>query len=306
MVNFKGVFVAMSTPIEASGEPDVAAIGRLVLRVMSGGVAGVCPLGSTGEGSALTHVQRLAVLDAVGEATARRVPVVPAILSPSARLAQEELLVYAAHGASAALVCPPLYFPLSQDEVRGFYEDLADRSPIPILVYSIPSLARNMASAAVLAVLSDHGNIVGLKDSTRDLQYLQEVLAAVSEAGNRERFSVLTGSDNLLFPSLLLGADGIIGAAANLVAGITVALYDAVVAGEFREAGGLQARLTAIVRACRVGGTGIGWKAALGLAGVCGPDPVAPRLALTTAQTEQLRAALVSLGVISRHSAEAQ
>src|SRR5699024_7424986 len=109
----------------------------------------------------------------------------------------------------------------------------------------------------------------GIKDSSRDMEYLQAVVYATAGAD----FAVLTGSDTMLLASLQLGAVGTIAASANLVPEIGRAVYDAVRRGDLAAAATAQERLFTIVQACRVGLPPAGWKAALAWAGVCAPDP---------------------------------
>jgi 4-hydroxy-tetrahydrodipicolinate synthase len=304
LLKLQGIFVAMVTPLDAAGRVDEAAVVRVVRRAIGAGVQGVFPVGSTGEGAALSFGDRLSVLDLVKAECGGSMPVVPGVLSPSLDLAVRDITAYADHGASAVLVSPPYYYPLSDLEVVEFYRRLAGECAVPMVLYSIPSLARNFASPAAVSALSEVDKIVGIKDSTRDLGYLEGVCNALSMSGRRLGFSVLTGSDDLLLTSLRLGVDGSVGAASNLVADMTVGVYSAFRGGRLAEAELAQRRLTAVVEACRIGGSGKGWKAALELAGVAGGTPVAPRLPLGTKEREDLRNALEAAGLLLEATAD--
>lgn len=297
MSKLQGIFVAMVTPVDEQGRVDAPAVVKLVRRAMRAGVQGLFPVGSTGEGAALSLADRLLVLDLVRSECGGGLPVVPGVLDASYDLATRAVTSYREHGASAALVSPPYYYPLSDREISQFYGRLASDCGLPVIVYSIPSLARNVASPAAVGALSELDGIIGIKDSTKDLGYLKKVCDALRASGQRSVFSVLTGSDDLLLKSLRLGADGSVGAAANLVPDMAVGLYRAYRDGRFAEAQLVQRRLTSVVEACRLGGSGKGWKAALGLVGVAGATPVFPRSPLTLAEIEQLRDALEAAGV---------
>ncbi|MGH2949693.1 MAG: dihydrodipicolinate synthase family protein, partial [Solirubrobacteraceae bacterium] len=198
----------------------------------------------------------------------------------------------AARGAAAALVAPPAYYPLSDGDVLGFYERLADRSPLPLLLYNMPALTKISIAPAVVAALSAHPRVAGIKDSSRDLEYLTAVRYATGEG-----FAVLTGSDSLLLASMVLGADGAIAASANLAPELGCTLYRHAAAGEIEAARAAQRRVFELVSACRAGPFPAGWKAALELAGVCEGHLAAPATPLEGEPRERLRARLTELGL---------
>jgi 4-hydroxy-tetrahydrodipicolinate synthase len=121
--------------------------------------------------------------------------------------------------------------------------------------------------------LARHENIIGIKDSSRDLEYAQAVLGACAGVPD---FAVLTGSDTLLLATVVIGGRGAIAGSANLVPELGVALYEATTAGDWPRARDLQWRLFEVVSAARAAGFPYGWKAALELAGVCAAYPAPP------------------------------
>src|SRR5581483_3085449 len=108
---------------------------------------------------------------------------------------------------------PPFYYPLSDDGVRQVYVALAEDSPLPIVLYNIPVFTKVPLSPAVVGWLADHPAVIGIKDSSRDMEYQQQVLAATREAD----FAVVSGTDSLLVASLTMGAAGAIAGSVNLV-----------------------------------------------------------------------------------------
>jgi len=179
-------------------------------------------------------------------------------------------------GATAALVAPPSYYPLPDESVLRMYEALAGDASLPLLLYNIPIFTKVRLAPGVVARLATHPAIAGIKDSSRDMEYQQELIAATADA----EFAVLTGADSLLVASLAAGVAGSITAGANLVPELPVGIQRAFHAGDFRTATELQRRLARIVAACNAGEPPAGWKAALSVAGVCGPDLAAPAAAL--------------------------
>lgn len=290
-----GIMVALVTPVADGGAVDHRAIEGLVARLLDAGVAGISPLGSTGEGASLPQADRLAVLDTVRAAVPPGTPVVAGSFSDSLQGAVDDLAAYADHGASAALVAPPHYFALGPSDLRRWFEALAERAALPVVLYNIPSFTKNGLAPSVVADLARHPRIVGMKDSSRDMEYLLQVVDAV---GPGDDFAVMTGTDTMLLSSLGAGAHGAIVASANLVPDLVVGVHRAWAAGRFDEAVALERRLRQVVAACRVGEFPAGWKAAVAAAVGCRPWLVPPRSPLGDAPADALRRRLAELGVL--------
>jgi dihydrodipicolinate synthase/N-acetylneuraminate lyase len=289
----KGMNVALVTPLDERGALDERGLERILGRALAAGVSGVCPVGSTGEGPRLGRERRLQVVDAVVRRVGDRVPVIPAPAVETLDGGAAELEELAARGASAALVAPPAYYPLSDADVLRFYERLGDRSPLPLLLYNMPALTKITLAPGVVGTLARHPRVVGIKDSSRDFEYMTAVRYA-TDGG----FAVLTGSDSMLLASMVLGADGAITASANLAPELGCALYRHAAAGEMEAARTAQRQLFELVRACRVGEFPAGWKAALELAGLCEGHLAAPAGPLAGEPRERLRVRLTELGVL--------
>jgi dihydrodipicolinate synthase/N-acetylneuraminate lyase len=288
-----GAMVAMATPVRADGTLDEGGLERLVQRVVSGGVDGISPLGSTGEGARFTAAQRREITRRVRALVPPGMPVIPGspLVTPGEAAAELEGLAEA--GATAALVAPPSYYPLSDDGVLRMYEGVADRSPIPLLLYNIPVYTKVAIAPWVVGRLAAHPAIAGIKDSNRNMEYQAQIVEATRDA----EFRVLTGADTLLVVGLTLGAAGIIGASANLVPELTTGVYRAFRAGDVPGALGLQQRLTRITNACRGGLPPAGWKAALEIAGVCAAHPVPPGTGLSAGERAKLAELLTAEGL---------
>ncbi|WP_422935166.1 dihydrodipicolinate synthase family protein [Sinomonas sp. P47F7] len=298
----RGAMVALVTPTTPAGEVDPGALDRLVGHVVAGGVAGISPCGSTGEGVRLTSEQRLDVTARVVERSSG-LPVIAGVPMLALPDAEGELADLGSLGATAALVAPPGYFPMSDAEVENLYLRLADASPVPLVLYNIPAFTRIPLSVHVVARLARHENIVGLKDSSRDLEYLQSLVAAIGDDEVID-FRIYTGTDTMLVASALAGADGSIAASANLVPDLGVQILN-LVSTDLRRAIELQRRLSAIVASCRRGTPPAGWKAALSLLGLCDPAPVPPALPLAADAMERLRYEMREAAVLGSTEARA-
>ena len=293
-----GVMVALLTPIGDDGAVDHRALSELVGSLVSAGVAGISPAGTTGEGASLSLAERLAVIDTVVATVPAGMPVVPGVFRNVVAETVDELAAYADHGAGAALVAPPHYFPLPAADLEALFESTAERSALPLVLYNIPSFTKNVIGAPLIGRLAAHGSVIGVKDSSRDMEHLLQMMDALSTAGiTRQQFAVLTGTDTMLLASLDAGATGAIVASANVVPEVAVGVHRAWVAGDMAEAHRLEARLRAVVAACRTGAYPAGWKAAAALAGRCQPWLVRPRLALADADLARLGEQLAALSV---------
>lgn len=297
MPALEGVIVALLTPVDREGKVDHGALRQLVERLTSRGVAGVSPLGSTGEGYSLGLDQRLAVVGTVAESVPAGMPVIPGVFAHNHEQAVAEVAAYADRGGTAVLVAPPGYYPLSSAEQEGYFSRLADAAALPLVMYNIPVYTKVQIAPAVAAALAPHPRVAGLKDSGRDLGYAARLLDAVREAGAAADFSVLTGTDSMLVSYMLAGARGTICASANVVPERVLAVYDAVRAGKLDDALRLEARLRQVQAAFGIGAPPAAYKAAVASSGVGEPWLVPPRLPLTEAETAELVERLTALDV---------
>jgi len=293
----EGVIVALLTPVDADGKVDHGALRQLVERVTSRGVAGVSPLGSTGEGYSLGLDQRLAVVDTVAGSVTAGTPVIPGVFAHNHEQAVAEIAAYADHGGTAVLAAPPSYYPLRPAEQEAYFSRLADATALPLVLYNIPGYTKVQIAPAVAAALAAHPRVAGLKDSGRDLGYAATLLDAVRAGGAAADFSVLTGTDSMLVSYMLAGARGTICASANLVPELVLAVYDAVRAGKLDDALRVESRLRQVQAACAVGAPVAAYKAAVASTGVGEPWLVPPRQPLTEAETAELLERLTAIEV---------
>jgi 4-hydroxy-2-oxoglutarate aldolase len=193
----------------------------------------------------------------------------------------------AERGADAVLVRPPTTYRGQMTEValEAHYRAVADASPVPILLYNQPLAFGVELSAGLVARLSTHPNVGGLKESSGNVGLVGEHVAGLAEG-----FPVLTGVASTMYASLLVGATGIIVAVANVVPEICVRLYDDVRGGRWDEALTLQRALTPLGRAVTMQYGVPGLKAAMTLAGYVGTEPRRPMTPVGPEVIDALRA----------------
>ncbi len=285
----KGVLPALVSPLHKDGSADEAGIKRLVEHVIAGGVSGLLPLGSTGESASLGERTRSQILRCVVEASAGRVPVICGVAQPNLEAARAEV-------AAASRLGAPFYYPTDQATVLAFYRRLAAESKIPLLLYNIPQFTKVITEPATVAEMAREGTIAGIKDSSRDFEYFENVCVATRTL---PRFRIFTGSDSMLLASLVMGGSGTICGAANIAPAWVVRIYEDFTHGNWEAARKHQDALIELVMAVRAGVFPAAIKAALHLQGICEPWPAPPVAAYDDAATARLRERLERWGLLS-------
>lgn len=261
---FSGSLPALVTPLTAEREIDEDDVAGLVARALGDGAAGVLVAGSTGEGTLLTPGQRArltrrarAAVDGAASGS-RRPGLLAGASGPTPEALEHDVARLAEAGADAVLVLAPHTHPLTPDELADLHLGVAERAPVPTLVYHVPQLTGSALTPEALGRLAEHPAVVGVKDSSPDAERRARF---VEVAADHEDTVVLTGHGPTLLTALRDGVDGSITAVANLRPHQVVALHDAVATGDADRASQLQDRLTRLSEA--VGGVGASVPAAL-------------------------------------------
>ncbi|MGP8248138.1 MAG: dihydrodipicolinate synthase family protein [Bryobacteraceae bacterium] len=288
-----GVFVPISTPFDEGEEVDFSALIFNVERYAASEILGYLALGSNGENRSLTEEEKFHVLECIIRHK-RPNQVVMAGATYDAQRDSESFLVRAADcGADFGLVLSPGYFRklMTEEVLFRYFETLADTSPIPLLLYNAPGFCGVTLAPALVERLSAHPNIVGLKDSAS--AGIETFLRLESD-----KFHVLAGSANFLFPAMMGGSIGGTVSLANSFPHVALELFRY---GQARdEARGIpfQERVTRINQAISGPFGPSGVKAAMNLAGFRGGIPRRPLLPLAAGQIQQLRLLFEKEGLI--------
>lgn len=296
MKPFSGIFTPFVTPFAADQTLDEAALRHNVARWMRGPLTGLVALGSNGEAPLLDDHEADRVVEIVREGMSSDRPLIVGTGRESTRATIAATRRAASLGADCALVRTPSFFKaqMTSDIFVRHYTEVADAAPIPVLLYNVTMFTGvNLAPDAV-ARLSEHPNIVGLKESGSDIAQIAEYVARVPPD-----FTILAGSAATLFHAFCAGCDGAVLALASLVPEACFELQALVSAGRVDEARALQRRVTPLARTIgTVHGIG-GLKAAYDLAGYVGGAPRPPLRPAAPAIVELLREQLGALGVLA-------
>ena len=276
-MNRRGVVVPMVTPFTPAGAVDEAAIGRIVDALVGFGVAGIFPLGTTGESASISAAERRRVVDATVRHVAGRATVYAGISGNAFGESVDAAHAYKDLGVAAVVAHVASYYPLGDGEIEAYFLQLADRVPLPLVLYNIPATTHHSIPLDAVDRLRGHPNIVAIKDSSGDRERLTELLR---RSGGRGGFPVLLGSSAVFTHGLRHGAVGLVPSGAHLVGDAYVAMLDAALADRWDDVERLQ-RETDATCARYLKGRSIGQglaalKALMEQRGLCGRTMLPP------------------------------
>jgi len=299
--NLSGVFPPVTSPFNSGGELLIDKFRENLDRWAAAPLAGLTVLGSNGEAHFLSDEERLALVRLAGKRQDSGRTLIVGAGKESTRLTIEFIRKVTDLGADYALVGMPCYYraKMSEDALFGHFWQVADHSPIPVLLYNAPQFTALSASAALMERLAAHENIAGMKESAGNLPLQAEIRRRVPE-----RFMILVGSAPTLFPSLVQGACGGIVAIACALPAMCTRLYEMFRAGDWQGAAELQRRLTPPAEAVTAMFGVPGLKYAMSLMGFFGGEARLPLLPLKEEQKVKIRSILQAAGVLetAQHS----
>jgi 4-hydroxy-2-oxoglutarate aldolase len=274
------------TNFDPSGVLARTAFAENIRAHLDAGLRGVVVCGSTGEAALLDEAERASLVEVARYAVPNDRWLIAGTGAESTRTTRRYTRLAAERGADAVLVVAPHYYG-AKTALRDHYAAVADESPVPVVLYNIPKYMHFSLAPQLVAELAQHENIIGIKDSSGDLELLASYLKAQSD-----QFTVLTGNGSTFKRALELGARGGILAVALFAPSLSLEVYDTRSDSAQQRLAPLAARI--------VGEMGVpGVKAALdrvGLVGGAVRAPLAPLGAGELAQvTELLRVAELSL-----------
>lgn len=291
--DLRGVFLPIPTPFDSAGEVDLRALRANIAKWNSTGISGYVILGSTGERVHLDEREYLEVIEAAREEVATGKDgfafIVGAGQQSTMGTVREIKRVAAAVAVDAFLVITPHFYrpSITQKALIEHYERVADESSVPVILYSMPTLTGIKIDSDTAVRLSQHENIIGIKDSSADVDGLRETIRLVSKD-----LAVLTGNGTVLYEALHAGACGGILAVGCVASALCIAIVHAVKSGEAEIAARLQSRLTPLAAAVTTRfGIG-GLKAALEMRGYVGGAVRAPLRAPDDEAREEIRRCL--------------
>lgn len=226
-----GLFTALITPFDLRGRIDADRLSNLVRFQISNGTEGIYPCGSTGLGPMLSLEERKTVAETVVDAARGKVPVVVQVGSADTA-STVELAKHAENvGAAAVASLTPFYYKPGEKAVIKHFETVSHSVSLPLFAYNIPQFTGNNLSATTVAALAKEGTIAGIKDSSRDLLQLIDLLDAVPEG-----FVVMNGTEEYALFAIMSGADGLVSGGASALPEVFKSLVVAQRRGDYKAA----------------------------------------------------------------------
>jgi 4-hydroxy-2-oxoglutarate aldolase len=276
----------ISTFEEKSENLDVSAFVSNVNAHIQAGLHGIIVCGSTGEAALLSEDERRVLLEAARGVTPRDRALIMGAGAESTRATLKRCNDAKAGGADAVLVVAPHYYSnaMNLEALRTHYRAVADGSPLPVVLYNIPKYMHFALPAELVAELAKHPNVIGIKDSSGDINMLKGFLAAQSDS-----FTVLTGNGGTFVPALEAGARGGILAVSLFAPALSLQMYEAHQKGDAAAAAEAQATMKplAVTIVAELGVPGV--KTACDVAGLRGGPVRRPLIDLDEAAEQRVR-----------------
>ena len=294
-INLSGIFPPLAVPFDDHDEfaPDKMTFN--ISKLNQSGLSGYVVMGSNGEYVYLNQHEKLEVLRTARQAIPNNKLMIAGTGCESTRHTIELTLKAAEIGADAAIIVNPNYYKseMTGPVLAAHYQKIADESPIPIIIYNFPAGTAIDLTADLIVQLSQHPNIVGLKDSGGVIPKMGEIIRAAAPG-----FQVLAGSASFLFPSLAIGAVGGVLALANIAPEQCLEIYRLFEAADMVNGRALHLRMLPVNAAvtARFGVPGL--KAAMNMLGYQGGQPRLPLQPLSDAKTQEVRNILLTAGLL--------
>jgi 4-hydroxy-tetrahydrodipicolinate synthase len=290
----QGIIPPVATPMQANEDLDLPRLKWFLDHLIAAGVHGVFVLGTNSEFYAMDEKEKQSVVATTVEHVHGRVPVWAGTGAESTREAVRLTRMAEKEGAQGVSVITPYFVAPSQQEIIDHYRRIAESTSLSVILYNNPATCGGVKiDVDTVVKLASVTNIVGIKDSSGDLQNTNEMIQALPE-----HFSVLMGRDTLIYQSLIWGARGAVPATANIAPHLAVEIYEAFRRGDHAAAKAAQIRLNPIRLSLTLGTAPGAVKAALQMLGMSiGPSraPVGP---LSPEKQQKMRAALQLGGLL--------
>ncbi len=292
-MHIHGIIPPVATPMKPDEDLDLPRLRWFLDRQLAAGVHGVFVLGTNSEFYALDEREKQEVVATAVAHVGKRVPVLAGTGAETTREAVRLTRMAEREGADGVSVITPYFVSPTQQEIFDHYRRIAESTALPVVLYNNPSTCGGVKiDVDTVARLAEIPSILGVKDSSGDLQNTLEYLRVVPQ-----RFAVLMGRDTLIFSALQFGARGAVPATANIVPALLVEIYEAFRRGDAAASQAAQLRLNPLRLALTLGTPPGSVKAALHLLGLSLGPCRAPVSGLSADRVPKMRAALQAAGL---------
>lgn len=286
---YRGVVVPMVTPVTEKGALDVPAVERIIEFFAQNNVAPLL-MGTTGEGNSVSASDGLLMVETAVKAAKGRILIYAGLTGNCFAEQLSQAQAYTAAGADVIVATLPSYYALTAEQMYGYYKALADNITGPLMLYNILATTHMTIPIDVVKRLADHPNIVGLKDSERDLERMRQ---CIDISRDREDFAYFCGWAAQSAYSLSIGGDGIVPSTGNFVPDMFNDLYSAATGDDMDTANRLQDETNEIAKIYQAGRT-LGQsltalKVMMQTKGLCEPWMLMPLTRLSAEEEQSIR-----------------
>lgn len=290
MKNLQGVYTALVTPYR-NGVVDYEALSNIIELQVKGKVAGIVPVGTTGESPTLSCEEHLKVIEFVVEKVAKRCTVIAGTGANSTAEAIELTVEARKLGADATLQVTPYYNKPTEEGQYRHFMSVAEQGGLPVVLYNVPGRAGVPISEKNIARMSSHPLIVAVKEAGGNVERVSKILDMCD-------ITILSGDDALTLPMMSVGAKGIISVASNLIPAEMSEMVDSFLKGDLQKAMELHKKYYCFFRDQFIETNPIPIKAAMAMAGLIEESYRLPLCELTAEHREQLQKTLVRCGIL--------
>ncbi|MGE4232423.1 MAG: 4-hydroxy-tetrahydrodipicolinate synthase [Bacteriovoracia bacterium] len=241
MNSYKGVSTALVTPFLENGDIDYDSFDRTLDFQIKSGIHGLVPCGTTGEGPTLSESEKEKIVSLCVKKAQSRIPVIVGTGSNDTKKTIEASKKAQDLGANACLVVAPYYNKPTQDGLLAHFSKVAESISIPMIIYNIPGRSIVSVAPETLGKLSQHSNIIGLKDSSADMNYLTKVRREI-----KKDFVYLCGEDPTYWPFLANGGNGTISVISNAIPRAVISILNSLKNSDMKTGLGLHEALSPI------------------------------------------------------------
>ena len=288
---FSGTYTAIVTPFNKDGSVDFGCFRALIDQQAAAGIAGIVPVGTTGESPTLTTEEHIDVIAKAVEFSAKRLVIIAGTGANSTQEAIELTQAAIDAGADATLQITPYYNKPTSEGIYRHFAAIADLG-LPVMLYNAPGRTSREIPISIVARLASHPKVTAIKEAAGDANRVNQIRAVAPN------LDVLSGDDSLILPMMSVGATGVVSVASNIVPKDVVEMVNLALADKYKAALAIHERLRQLFADLFIEVNPVPVKAALAMMGAALEIYRLPLCEMESANREKLRATLQQLGLI--------
>ncbi|MDZ7743995.1 MAG: 4-hydroxy-tetrahydrodipicolinate synthase [Bacteroidota bacterium] len=290
----KGAYTLLITPFKKDYSLDEEALRTIVRMQVKSDVAGIAPLGVTGENPLMSNAEVKRLVEIVVEEAKGKKDILPDLCLMGTPESIDRAKMYADLGADYVVAFTPYFIMPSAGGLMNYYEQLADACPVPVILHSSKGRTGVELTPEMTAQLAKHPNIAAIKDGKKELDHLAKLIYLTKD----DDFLVFTGKDTTAFPTVAFGGAGSFSVAGNVIPDVMGKMLNYALEGKLEEGNKLHLDYYEVFEACRFETNPMAAKRALELMGKINGTLRPPMTELSEGKTEQLKGILKARGLI--------